>query len=131
MTAARSGRDVVVRIPGFSIRQHPRRIESLRRVPAVDHLDLGAIRRQLLEQPVAQLWPGQRRLLIIAGALLLAVGMGWLALVAAPGVGHVAMIAPMAIGGIGFALALPAVTRAVVSPVAPQDIGEASGTVTG
>jgi EmrB/QacA subfamily drug resistance transporter len=68
------------------------------------------------------------RPLIIAGTLLLAVGMGWLALVAAPGVGYVAMIAPMAIGGIGFALALPAVTKSVVSLVAPQDIGKASGT---
>jgi EmrB/QacA subfamily drug resistance transporter len=68
------------------------------------------------------------RPLIVAGTLLLAIGMGWLALVAAPGAGYVEMIAPLAIGGIGFALAVPAVTKSVVSLVAPQDIGKASGT---
>jgi MFS family permease len=34
----------------------------------------------------------------------------------------------MALGGIGFSLALPAVTMSVVSRVAPPDIGRASGT---
>jgi hypothetical protein len=34
----------------------------------------------------------------------------------------------MTVGGIGFSLALPAVTKPVVSLVAPQDIGRASGT---
>jgi hypothetical protein len=38
------------------------------------------------------------------------------------------MVAPMTIGGIGFALAVPAVTKSVVSLVAPGDIGKASGT---
>ncbi len=39
-----------------------------------------------------------------------------------------AMIAPMIVSGCGFAMALPAVTKSVVSSVAPQDIGKASGT---
>jgi EmrB/QacA subfamily drug resistance transporter len=68
------------------------------------------------------------RPLIVTGTLLLAIGMGWLALVAGPGARYVEMIAPMAIGGIGFSLAVPAVTKSVVSLVAPKDIGKASGT---
>jgi hypothetical protein len=54
--------------------------------------------------------------------------MGWLALVAGPDARYAGMIAPMAIGGIGFSLAIPAITKSVVSLVAPQDIGKASGT---
>jgi hypothetical protein len=38
------------------------------------------------------------------------------------------MIAPMVISGSGFAMAIPAVTKSVVSSVAPSDIGKASGT---
>jgi EmrB/QacA subfamily drug resistance transporter len=68
------------------------------------------------------------RSLTVAGTLLLAIGMGWLALAAGPDASYVEMITPMAIGGIGFSLAIPAVTKAVVSLVAPKDIGKASGT---
>jgi EmrB/QacA subfamily drug resistance transporter len=68
------------------------------------------------------------RPLIVVGTLLMAVGMGWLGLVAAPAAGYAEMVAPMIVGGIGFSLALPAVTKSVVSLVAPQDIGKASGT---
>jgi EmrB/QacA subfamily drug resistance transporter len=68
------------------------------------------------------------RPLIVAGGLLLAGGMGWLGLIAAPGLAFTEMIAPMTISGAGFSLALPAVTKAVVSLVAPADIGKASGT---
>jgi hypothetical protein len=38
------------------------------------------------------------------------------------------MIVPMVISGCGFAMAIPAVTKSVVSSVAPSDIGKASGT---
>jgi hypothetical protein len=38
------------------------------------------------------------------------------------------MIAPMVISGCGLAIAIPAVTKSVVSSVAPRDIGKASGT---
>ena len=68
------------------------------------------------------------RPLIVYGTLLLGIGMGWLALVAGPSAPYLEMVAPMTIGGIGFSLALPAVTKSVVSLVAPRDIGKASGT---
>ena len=40
------------------------------------------------------------------------------------------MVTPMTVFGAGFSLAVPAVTRSVVSRVAPADIGRASGTFT-
>jgi EmrB/QacA subfamily drug resistance transporter len=77
----------------------------------------GALADRIGERPLAA-----------AGAFLLAAGMGWLGLVATPRSGYLEMIAPMTLGGIGFALAVPAVTTSVVSLVAPHDIGKASGT---
>jgi EmrB/QacA subfamily drug resistance transporter len=68
------------------------------------------------------------RPLVIAGTLLLGAGMGWIALISQPGIGYASTAAAMTVGGIGFSLALPAVTKSVVSRVAPPDIGRASGT---
>lgn len=68
------------------------------------------------------------RTLIVAGTFLQAAGTAWLALIAAPDVSYGAMVTPMTIAGAGFSLAVPAVTKAVVSLVAPADIGKASGT---
>src|SRR6266851_2112964 len=67
------------------------------------------------------------RPLIVAGLLLQTAGMGWIAVIARPGLAYAAMIAPMVISGCGFAIAIPAVTKAVVSSVAPNDIGKAAG----
>jgi EmrB/QacA subfamily drug resistance transporter len=68
------------------------------------------------------------RLLVVVGMILFTMGMGWLALVATPGTTYLSMVVPMTISGVGFALAIPAVTKAVVSSVALPDIGIASGT---
>ncbi|HEV7898822.1 MAG TPA: MFS transporter, partial [Planosporangium sp.] len=68
------------------------------------------------------------RLLVIVGMILFTAGVGWLALVATPGTTYLSMVVPMTISGVGFALAIPAVTKAVVSSVALPDIGIASGT---
>jgi EmrB/QacA subfamily drug resistance transporter len=67
------------------------------------------------------------RPLVVAGLVLQAAGMAWIALVASPHLSYVALVAPMSLAGIGFALAIPAVTKAVVSTAAPADIGKASG----
>jgi len=67
------------------------------------------------------------RPLVLTGSLLLAAGMGALAVVVAAGGGYGAMVVPMAVGGLGITLVLPAATMAVVSLVAPPDIGRASG----
>ncbi|WP_328876201.1 MFS transporter [Streptomyces sp. NBC_00287] len=67
------------------------------------------------------------RSLVVAGLVLQTAGMAWIALIAAPRLSYAAQVVPMSLAGIGFALAIPAVTKAVVSTSAPADIGKASG----
>jgi EmrB/QacA subfamily drug resistance transporter len=67
------------------------------------------------------------RPLILGGLVLMAAGLGWIALVAGAHMPYAELIAPMSIAGVGFSMALPAVTKAVVGGVAMQDIGKASG----
>jgi EmrB/QacA subfamily drug resistance transporter len=67
------------------------------------------------------------RPLVITGLLLQTAGGAWIALIAAPGLAYPELIAPMSLLGVGFAVAIPAITRAVTSTVAHADIGKASG----
>ena len=67
------------------------------------------------------------RPLIVSSLLLQAAGLAWIAAVAAPGLAYPVMVTPMIVSGIGFALSLPAVTKAVVGSVPAADIGKASG----
>jgi EmrB/QacA subfamily drug resistance transporter len=67
------------------------------------------------------------RPLVASGLLLQAAGFGWIAAVASPRVGYPALLGAMIISGTGIALALPALTKVVVSSVPPADIGKASG----
>ena len=64
----------------------------------------------------------------VAGLLLQAAGMGWIALVATPHVAYWRLVAPLAIAGCGVSMAMPAIQNAVVGSVAPASIGKASGT---
>jgi EmrB/QacA subfamily drug resistance transporter len=70
------------------------------------------------------------RPLVVAGLLLQAAGLAWIAVIARPGLGYATMIAPMVISGSGFSIAIPAVTKSVVGSVARSDIGKASGAFT-
>ena len=70
------------------------------------------------------------RPLIVSGLVLQAAGLAWIAAIAAPGLAYATLVAPMFVSGAGFALALPALTKAVVGSVPPGDIGKASGTFT-
>jgi EmrB/QacA subfamily drug resistance transporter len=67
---------------------------------------------------------------IVAGLLLQAAGLAWIAVITAPHLAYATMLAPMIISGVGFTMALPAVTKAVVGSVPPGDIGKASGAYT-
>lgn len=67
------------------------------------------------------------RPLVVTGLAMQAAGMAWMALVAAPTVGYLTLAVPMSVAGIGFSLALPPLTKAVISSVAVADIGKASG----
>jgi MFS family permease len=64
----------------------------------------------------------------VAGLLLQAAGMGWIALIAGPDVAYWRLVAPLAIAGCGVSMAMPAIQNAVMSSVAPASIGKASGT---
>jgi EmrB/QacA subfamily drug resistance transporter len=68
------------------------------------------------------------RALMLAGAAAITGGMAWTAAVVAPGASYLTLVWPMALAGAGIGLGIPAMTRAVVSRVAPADVGKASGT---
>jgi MFS family permease len=68
-----------------------------------------------------------RRPLIVTGLLLQAAGFGWVALTATPGVSTVGLVLALLLAGIGISMALPTVPTAVLSAVAPAEMGKASG----
>jgi EmrB/QacA subfamily drug resistance transporter len=68
------------------------------------------------------------RPLIVGGLLMQAAGFAWVAIVARTGLPYAEMIPPLIIAGVGISTALPAAQNAVVSSVAPAEIGKASGT---
>jgi EmrB/QacA subfamily drug resistance transporter len=68
------------------------------------------------------------RPLVVFGLVLQALGMAWIALIAAPDLAYANLIAPLIVTGAGVSLAMPAAQNAVLSAVAPSEIGKASGT---
>ena len=70
------------------------------------------------------------RVLVVTGSLLQAAGVAWIAAAADPGTSYPTLVTPMILIGVGFALAIPAATRAVTSTVSPADIGTASAAFT-
>jgi hypothetical protein len=65
---------------------------------------------------------------MVAGPLLQAIGMGWIALIAEPGMQYAAMVPPMIVAGIGVSMSFPAAQNSVVGSVPPEAIGKAAGT---
>jgi MFS family permease len=70
---------------------------------------------------------GERPFVVI-GLLMQAAGLAWVALIARTGLPFAQMIPPLAIAGSGMSMAVPAAQNAIMSAVAPADIGKASGT---
>jgi len=68
-----------------------------------------------------------RRPLIVSGLLLQAIGFGWVAVRATPAAGSLPLILALLAAGIGISMALPTVPTAVLSAVAPAEMGTASG----
>jgi EmrB/QacA subfamily drug resistance transporter len=64
----------------------------------------------------------------VAGLVLQAAGMGWIALIAGPDVAYWRLVAPFVLAGCGVSMAMPALQNAVMSSVAPGSLGKASGT---
>ncbi len=68
-----------------------------------------------------------RRTLIAVGMMVQAIGLAWVALLAATGAAYAPFVLPLILSGIGISMALPIVPAAVMSAVAPRDMGKASG----
>ena len=64
---------------------------------------------------------------LVAGPLLQAAGMGWIALIAGPGMAYSEMIAPLMVAGVGVSMSFPAAQNAVVGSVPEAALGKASG----
>jgi EmrB/QacA subfamily drug resistance transporter len=68
-----------------------------------------------------------RRPVIATGLLLQAAGLGWVALKASPGAGNLQLVLALLVAGVGISMALPTVPTAVLSSVAPPEMGKAAG----
>ena len=68
------------------------------------------------------------RPLVVAGLILQALGMAWIALIATPDVAYLQLVAPLILAGAGVSMAMPAAQNAVLSSVAGSEVGKASGT---
>jgi EmrB/QacA subfamily drug resistance transporter len=65
---------------------------------------------------------------LVAGPLLQAGGLGWIALIASPTMSYAQMIAPLMIAGVGISMSFPAAQNSVVGSVPVGAIGKAAGT---
>ncbi|HTA99532.1 MAG TPA: DHA2 family efflux MFS transporter permease subunit [Bradyrhizobium sp.] len=67
------------------------------------------------------------RPLVVAGLLMQAIGLGWIAINAAPGMTYSELVAPLLLAGVGVSMAMPAAQNAILGSVAATEIGKASG----
>jgi EmrB/QacA subfamily drug resistance transporter len=65
--------------------------------------------------------------LVVAGLLMQAIGLGWIAIIAAPGMAYSDLVAPLLLAGVGVSMAMPAAQNAILGSVAVTEIGKASG----
>ncbi len=68
------------------------------------------------------------RTLVTGGLFLQAIGMAWIALIARPDLPYIGLVAPLIIAGCGAAMVIPSTQNVVISSVALNEIGKASGT---
>jgi EmrB/QacA subfamily drug resistance transporter len=68
------------------------------------------------------------RPLMVAGLLLQALGMGWIAMNADPGLTYAGFVLPAIVAGVGVSMAIPSAQNSVVGSVALDAIGKAAGT---
>jgi EmrB/QacA subfamily drug resistance transporter len=68
-----------------------------------------------------------RRPVIVTGLLLQAAGFAWVALRASASYSSLGLVLALLVAGIGISMALPTVPTAVLSSVAPPEMGKASG----
>ena len=68
------------------------------------------------------------RPLMVAGLLVQAAGMAWIASIADPGLAYPRLVAPLIVAGVGVSMAIPAAQNSVVGSVALPEVGKAAGT---
>jgi EmrB/QacA subfamily drug resistance transporter len=64
---------------------------------------------------------------MLAGLVLQAAGLGWLASVVEPGVGYGTLVAPLVVAGVGISMVFPTTANAVTASVPAEDAGVAAG----
>jgi MFS family permease len=67
------------------------------------------------------------RSLIVVGLFLQAIGIAWIGLIVTPDLAYAKLVTPLLLAGAGVSMAMPAAQNAVLSAVAPAEIGKASG----
>jgi EmrB/QacA subfamily drug resistance transporter len=67
------------------------------------------------------------RSLVVAGLLMQAAGLGWIAATASPDVAYSNLVAPLVLAGVGVSMAMPATQNAILGSVTVVEIGKASG----
>ena len=67
------------------------------------------------------------RPLVVMGTLMQALGFLWIAFIAPRGVAYHELVVPFFVAGFGVSMAMPAVQNAIMSAVAPVEMGKASG----
>jgi EmrB/QacA subfamily drug resistance transporter len=67
------------------------------------------------------------RPLVVAGLLMQAIGLGWIAMIVTPGLSYSALIAPLVLAGVGVSMSMPAAQNAILGSVAVTEMGKASG----
>jgi EmrB/QacA subfamily drug resistance transporter len=67
------------------------------------------------------------RPVLAVGMLLQGIGLAWIAAIATAGAGYGGFVVPLIVAGVGISMALPIAPTAVLSAVAPRDMGKASG----
>jgi EmrB/QacA subfamily drug resistance transporter len=67
------------------------------------------------------------RSLVVAGLLMQAAGLGWIATIASPDVAYSNLVAPLVLAGVGVSMAMPATQNAILGSVTVVEIGKASG----
>jgi MFS family permease len=65
---------------------------------------------------------------LVAGPLLQAAGMAWIALIADASMDYLELIPPLVVSGVGISMSFPAAQNSVVGSVPPEAIGKAAGT---
>ena len=68
-----------------------------------------------------------RRPVLVVGMVLQGVGLAWIATIATAGAAYGEFVVPLIVAGIGISMAMPVTSTAVMSAVAPHDMGKASG----